>query len=263
MKFYFFGGDFNSLNKIYENKFDGTLFLYNSASSEFFTDLAYHSNLLKKDFKYMVAIRPYVISPQYLSMIHRSFYSKMGDMLQINLISGWIKPEEKPFNSFVGEVNDESNSIERSEYLIKYLKAINNLKNNLNNIKSEKFSDIYSIEKNIPDIYVSTTNNFVFDAASQYNNKMIIPYSLYKKDFDLSNKDFLISIGPIIRKNKKDLENLDPANVRNDMLLCTPESLINTLKDFKNKNVGGVLLFAWEEERDRLFDFMKNYKDLI
>jgi hypothetical protein len=50
---------------------------------------------LTKKIKYMIALRPYNISPQYLTMINQSINQIMPDRLQINFISGYIKPHEK------------------------------------------------------------------------------------------------------------------------------------------------------------------------
>lgn len=264
MKIYFFGGDFKIIDDIYESRFDGTLFLYNSSSSEFFTLISKHYDKLKPNFGYMVAIRPYVISPQYLAMINRSIYRDVTPNLEINLISGWTKDEEKPFNSFVGEINDQSRSIDKSNYLIKYLEAIDKLKNNSPRP-----------EEDVPNIYVSTTNRFVFEAASKYGNKMILPYSRYKRgrveswptenptNFDLKDKKYFVSLGPIIRDTQEELNGLEPTNQRDDMVLATPKGLIDILIKIKEDGAEGVLLFAWEEERRRLLDFIKKNKDLI
>lgn len=265
MKFYLFGGDIHLLDKMYESKFDGTLFLYNAAAREYFTEMALNASKLRKNFKYMVAIRPYVISPQYLSMIHKSFYQNIGNILQINLISGWIKPEETLYNAFVGETNDESNNIEKSEYLIKYLKAINTLKNNFVN----------SVDQNVPDIYVSTTNSFVFEAASQYKNKIILPYRIYKRgsfysnnseqpeSFNLSEKNVIISISPIIRDTQEEIQNIKEPEGDHDLVIGTPEDIVKTLKHLKNQGIEALLLYAWEEERERLFKFLKEHKEKI
>lgn len=265
MKFYLFGGDIHLLDKMYECGFDGTLFLYNAAAREYFTEIAMSASKLRRDFKYMVAIRPYVISPQYLAMIHKSIYHHVGNVLQINLISGWTKPEEIPYNAFVGDLDDASTNVEKSEYLIKYLKALDTLKNNFSN----------SIDEHVPDVYVSTTNKFIFDAASEYDNNMILPYRIYKKKsfysnnigradgFDISGRKVIVSISPVIRNTQNELVGIEEPEHEHDLVIGTPDDIIKVLKQLKDDNIEGLLLYAWEEERDRLFEFLRQYKDQI
>lgn len=270
MKIYFFGGDFNLIERIYESNFDGTLLLYNARGGEMFTSICLNAKKIRPDFKYMVAVRPYVISPQYLSMINRSIKERLGNVLQINLVTGWIKEEEEPFNAFVGEISDKTPALERSNYLIKFLESMHTFKNNLTD-KKHKIDKGHLINT-IPDIYVSVSNHFTFNAASEHNDgKMIIHYSTYKdncfieneKKADLTGKRVFVSFGPVIRSTKEELEKVNITKKRPDHVLCTEQQLINILKEMKQNNIEGVLLFSWENEMENLFNFMKNNKHLI
>jgi hypothetical protein len=49
---------------------------------------------ISKKIKYMVAIRPYAISPQYLVMMNHSMNDIMSNRVQFNLILGHIKEHE-------------------------------------------------------------------------------------------------------------------------------------------------------------------------
>ena len=164
MKYYYFsGGDHTANNKISileEHGFTGVLFTYNALSGDYFTLVARDIDLSQK-IVYMVAIRPHTISPQYLSMISNSIHGIMPNRLQINLISGHIKKEEKNVGGVLGVITDQSTHIERSNYLIEYLQE-------LDKMYKAKACD------NMPDIFVSTTNEYVFETASSLKNKMII-----------------------------------------------------------------------------------------
>jgi hypothetical protein len=253
MKIYFFGANFNDIDKIYNSGFDGNLFVYNSSNEEYFTLIAQNKHKLKKNFKYMVAIRPYAMSPQYLSMINKTITNSIGDILEINLITGWIKEEEKPYNSFVGEISDSSSSIDRSNYLIEYLEVMSKLEKRIG-----------TKSKYIPNIYVSTTNQFVFDAASKLNYKMIIPYSRYIKNmFNIKNERVSISLGPIIRPTIEELSEVSIKTEGEDVFTCTPEELLEILQNIKNDNIESVLLFAYGDDMPYLLDFVKKYKDQL
>jgi hypothetical protein len=253
MKIYFFGANFDNIDQIYDSGFDGNLFTYSAASKDYFTLITQNKPKLRKNFKYMVALRPYVMSPQYLFMINKTICESIGDILEINLITGWIKEEEKPFNSFVGNINDASSSIDRSNYLIEYLEVMNNLK-----------KDIAPKYKYTPNIYVSITNQFVFDAASKLNYNMVIPYSYYIKNmFDIKNERVSISLVPIIRPTIEELSKLSIKTERQDAFTCTPEQLLEILQKIKNDNIESVLLYSYGHDMPYLLDFVKKYKDQL
>lgn len=253
MKIYFFGANFNNIDQLYDSGFDGNLFTYSAADMDCFTLIAQNKPKLKQNFKYMVAIRPYVMSPQYLSMINKTITNYIGDILEINLITGWIKEEEKPFNAFVGEINDTSSSIDRSNYLIEYLEVMDNLK-----------KKIGAKSRNIPNIYVSATNQFVFEAASKLNYNIIIPYSYYIKNmFDIKNKRVSVSLAPIIRPTMEELSQISITMEGQDVFTCTPEQLLEILQKIKNDNIESVLLYSYGVDMPYVLDFVKKYKDQL
>jgi hypothetical protein len=257
MNFYYFGNE-SDVDNLVKNKFSGILFTYNARQSDYF---AYSSRKIntEEEFKYMIAIRPYVISPQYLAMMFRSFEKIKSNSLQVNLISGHIKEEEKGYGGIIGEVNDFSSKVDRSNYLIKYIHTLNDL--------NKKEMDVR--KKNLVDFYVSTTNKFIFDEASQNKNKMIVSYSDYKKsEFIINPGDkIMISIGPVIRDTQEELDLIDKKNRnvnKNDTVFFTKEQLISVLEDInhKHKDIDEILFFAWpEEEKERIFNFVNEYKN--
>ena len=263
MKIYFFGIEHEMLDEVYESGFDGGLFLYNAGHDDQFTILISNKDKLKKDFNYMVAIRPYTISPQYLSMIHRSVSKIMPGRLEINLISGDPKEIEKPYNSFVGETNDSSTKIEKSKYLMEYLEALNWLRENCPDPNRE-----------VPNAYVSTTNEFVLEVASRYHHKMIIPYPTYKKwkqdgTFNKVNKvspinfgDIFVSMAPVIMF-PDDVPGTVPKTRTSDGIRMTAEAFVKELQKLKNEGLNGIFTASWEDTRSRLIRFVKENKDLI
>ncbi len=244
MNFYMFSYGLEQVEELHEHNYGGALFTYNILQGDFFTRISRKIDT-KKDFKYMVAIRPYVISPQYLSMIVKSINQISPNKVQINLISGWIKEEERDFGGVIGEVNDLSSNVDRSNYLIKYIDAIENIK-----------------IKNI-DYYVSVTNKFVFDASIKNNSKMIIPYSQYKNNvYDLDNKNVMISVSPTLRETEEELLNLDKIKNEDDMENFTYKQFSLVIEEIKNKGIKEIMLSCWDnEERKRINNFVKQYKE--
>ena len=197
------------------NGFTGTMYPYGVSIGDYFTRISRNIN---KDsaFKYIVAIRPYVISPQYLHMICSSLEKISSNRVSINFLTGWIHEEEKNFGGILSEINDNSSNIERSNYMIDYAKEFKR-------VSETKF-------------YISTTNETIFSSASSQNFPMIIPYSWYKiNKFNITNQKYLISVAPIISDTPKDISD------NQDTDLFTKEEFFRFLDDCKDKNVEGIL----------------------
>ena len=106
-----------------DNGFSGVLFTYSFFNDDYFVKIANAIDSNKK-IKYMVAIRPYAISAQYLCMINNAFKKISKDRIVINIITGWVHDQEKSIGGIQGNVNDLSNNIDRSNYLIEYVKSL-------------------------------------------------------------------------------------------------------------------------------------------
>ena len=198
------------------NGFSGTMYPYSISSNDFFTQIP---SIAKEDskFKYIVAIRPYVISPQYLSMICNSLNKKYPNRVILNLLTGWIDKHEFSFGGILSYPNDESDHIHRSNYMIDYAKVFKNLKTTT------------------PKFYISTTNGPTFKKCKSENFPMIIPYAWYKAQmFDLEDTDYIISISPVFNENQSD-------SMDNDFF--TKETFLNFLKQCKEKNISGILIY--------------------
>lgn len=262
MKFYYFGAFIEELKELEDSGFSGVLFTFDNQQGDLFTRIASVANQTKH-IKLMVAIRPYVISPQYLCMINQSMESISPRRLQLNLISGHIKEHEKKIGGIVGNVDDLSSSIDKSNYLISFLDSINS-------ITKPEHNPTY-----IPDFYVSTTNPYVFNAASKHKNKMIVQYREFLKQnwteyydngmhegakFDLTGQKVMVSVGPIIRKTQEEIDVLDKPYLTNDTDYFTYDQFKSAIKDLEDNGIDEILMFAWPAEEQRyIIDFVKEY----
>lgn len=264
MKFYYFGAFIEEIKTLEDSGFSGVLFTFDNQQGDFFTRIANTINETKK-IKFMVAIRPYVISPQYLCMINQSMEMISPRRLQLNLISGHIKQHEENIGGIVGDVNDSSSKIDRSNYLISFLDT-------MNSIQKPSSGVAY-----IPDFYVSATNSYVFNAASKHKNKMIVQYREFLKQswteyydngmhegpkFDLTGQKVMVSVGPIIRKTQEEIDNLDKPYLTNDTAYFTHDELKKAIKDLEDNGIDEILMFAWPaEEQKYIINFVKDYTE--
>ena len=216
----------------------GILFAYSFYQDDYLVKVANQIDLNKK-IKYMVAIRPYTISAQYLSMILNSFKKIVGDRLLVNLITGWIYDHEKKVGGIIGEIKDTSSNIERSNYLIEYVRSLESLNDDISNF------------------YISVTNDVVFRSVK--NKKVIIPYSWFKVNrFNLVAEDTMIYMMPVIRKTQKDLDSIKDKSINPDIEYFTYDSFILFLEELNRKKITNILLTENEnhQERENILDFV-------
>jgi hypothetical protein len=229
VKFYYFGGvmgdpkNIKSPSNLNSHHFSGVMFTHDIPEGDMFVKAAKDISL-NENIKYLVAIRPYTISPQYLSMINRSMDRIDKGRLQINLISGYIKDHEDGVGGIVGDITDKSSSLDRSNYMIEFLRV-------LNEMDQDKESLWYWRDPNHSnklDIYVSTTNSYVFEAAKKYGYKIILPYHIYARGswadtlkdssieipLELDEMEVMLAITPIIRKTEEELSLLTNYAIR-------------------------------------------------
>ena len=245
------------------------MFTYDATQGDMFVRTARDIKLDEK-IKYLVAIRPYTISPQYLYTIYDSINEIMEDRVQINFIAGYIKDSEADVGGIVTEINDKSSTIERSKYLIDFIKTLNKMSKNRKN-------------KKLLDFYVSATNNYILSAAKEYNNKVILPYNAYKRgfwfdsnnqktDIDIKNIEVMLAITPIIRKTEEELNLLtnyalrpvwqkgETPVVTNDIEYFTYESFNKFIEDLKKNGINNLLINAVPaKEVHTIVPFIKQY----
>lgn len=275
MKFYYFGGVLGSEDSIKDpsnlnrHNFDGVMFTHDIPQGDIFIQTAMDMQPNEK-IKYLVAIRPYTISPQYLYMINDSLNKIQPGRVQLNIISGYTKNHENDVKGIVGEVNDQSDKIEKRKYLVEFLNVLNEMNSN-QNIKSPL------------DFFVTTTNPRVLDAVNKHNNKIILPYSLYKNDIwskkfnrplEVKSRDIMLAITPIIRNTEEELESLknyalrptwqegEVSRVVNDVAYFTPDSFHEFVKSLRKDGIHYLLINAVpQEENNIILPFIKSYTE--
>ena len=194
----------------------------------------------------MIAIRPHLISPEYLVRLTEGIKEiSEGDRIQINLVSGAVVDEESKMDRIVGPITNKSTTQERSNYLIEYIKLLNQLP------KDKK-----------PDYYVSATNDFTIEAASAYDDKMMIPYHKYIHDKNnLRDKKVMIYLAPILRKTREELDNLTGYEVKHiEDIKFTHEEMNDLVNKLEDEGIKEMMISAWNKEDLKInIDFAKKY----
>jgi hypothetical protein len=252
MDFYIFSDKINEVEELVNHGYSGCLFIYNKSSSDFFTQIS-RTIVEKQKFKYMVAIRPYTISPQYLCKINNSINNIDKDRLEINFITGYRYAREDRTNSggVLGSINDPSPTDDKANYLIEYIDVL------------EKIDEV------VPDYYLSVANKDMVNKTLKHNSKLLIEYQEYKdKIYNIENRNVMVYFWAILRETKEELEYVRKHRIKEDyeyfnILYFTHKEFNDIIDELKNKGINKILLYTnWiEKERSILNNFVKQYKE--
>jgi len=133
MNIYWFGRhldkDLGHISDLLEDSgFYGWLLPYASGLADPFVRIARDLKTDQK-LKYLVAVRPYTISPQYLLAISKSLDLIQEDRVRINFVPGLVENQfEKSFGGILSTVNDGSSFADRKKYFCSYIEEFKNLK---------------------------------------------------------------------------------------------------------------------------------------
>jgi len=210
--------------------FDGVLLSYGQTGDPF-TVLA---NSIDKDSKmeYIVAIRPYLISPQYVSEIVNSFESFAPGKIALNIVPGAIGENDKYYNGVIGKVTDNSSSEERREFLSEWLKEYKACrKDNCKIYISGHHPDFIKYSEDADTLIM---NYFVFS-----NDNVPVP----------SNKEFYLSMSPVIGGY--------PKKTAPDNIVTTPENLSKIIGSLQDSGVAVVFFHnTYSQQIEYLMDFV-------
>lgn len=245
MNFYFINPYFELFTEMEDAGITGTLLTYHSKESDYFIKVARDIDIHKK-IKYMIAIRPHLISPEYLVRLIEGIKEiSKEDRLQINLVSGAVDDEEYKMDRTLGPITNQSTTQERSNYLVEYIKLLNQLP-----------------EDKKPDYYVSATNDFTIQAALSYDDKIMIPYHRYIHNKDnLRDRKVMVYLSPILRKTEEELDNLTGYKVKNiEDVKFTHEEMNNIVNKLEDEGIKEMMISAWNKEDLKInIDFVKGY----
>lgn len=241
MNFYWFGrtkdNNLSTLSQELEDaKFNGILLPYAVDVGDYFVEVA---RSMKNDqkIKYIIAIRPYTISPQHLAMIIKSLNSIDPDRVWINFVSGQILDEERLIGGIVGEVNDLSSQYERRKYLEQYVPIFVDLCKKLD------------IETKV---CISGMGEDIGSLVEQYGDYSFAAYQAYRESGGLKkiSKPRVLSMFPLIRDEQKVNELKNNKDLPSDILPITEQDLIDLINQLRADGIEDVMFYAYTSETE-------------
>jgi hypothetical protein len=256
MNFYWFGrtkdNNLSEMSAELEDVgFDGILLPYAVDVGDYFIQVA---TSIKNDqkLKYIIAIRPYTISPQHLAMIIKSLNVVASDRLWINFVSGQILDDEKEIGGIIGEINDKSLPEDRRKYLQEYVPVFYDLCKKLNIAST---------------ICISGMGPDTFSLVEKYGDYNFVAYQAYVNNgpFKKISKPRVVSMFPLIR-TQDEVDRIKESNtVPSDIFVTTENNLVEKIKMLSHNGIHDVMFYCYgsEEDRSSIINFVKNNKDIF
>jgi hypothetical protein len=222
MNIYWFGRqldkDLAYMSDLLEDSgFYGWLLPYQAGLPDPFVRVARSLNTDQK-LKYLVAVRPYTMSPQYLLAITKGLDLIQKDRVRINFVPGLTTHREEYFAGILGPINDSSSLNDRKKYLCSYIEEFRNM-------NGKK-----------PYTYISGLADYLCPNLLDFGDANIVSYGLFLAGkLEECSKDTIISF-PVssIKTLHERMNHLRSAGYNNLMInLDDPNDFELALKIFK------------------------------
>lgn len=242
----------DGLRKAFEyiNSFGYTscMLTYHSRENDMFIKLARAIDP-EIDLKYIVAMRTYAVSPEYLGLMIKGFDEIAKNKLMFNIVAGDLHANETSVEDLV-DSSELSTSQDRVRYTGKWL---------------DKFTNLEILENKLPKMFMSGTSKATFDNCKNYNGGIMVMVDYY-----LENKEFLsqfdsrcVSMQICIRDTDEEAESVKLANYEGDKLkwcyFYSEKTLLEKLMSLKKDGVTDIMVtgLPFDPEVYRVHEFIK------
>jgi alkanesulfonate monooxygenase SsuD/methylene tetrahydromethanopterin reductase-like flavin-dependent oxidoreductase (luciferase family) len=186
-------------------------------------------------FKYMMAVRPYLFSPQYLAMLITSFNKISPERLMINLVHGSIRSAED-FNGILGYDKLLKDPGQRRSYLVDFVLKL--------------FNDVrMSVDFQIPEVVISGQSPEALEAANIASKSIALWHDMFtgSTDYIMKNKFDKVYVSTYILATETDeeainiIKGLKPERQAAISLYGSKEKIKSQIKNLENLGVTDIL----------------------
>lgn len=231
------------------------LFTVHSRMADYFPKAAYSINRRQK-IKYMMAVRPYLLTPQHF----KSLIIGLDDIQPNRFMVNWVHGELGPKENFNGILDLQANLFEpseRKEYLKRFVKTLDAADTYHEFVMPESLLSGGSAES------IALAEELGMHSANGYDSFVGGGYAHY------ANKNFekiFIQLGLLIRDTDEEAadayENLVPDYCKGiNIIFGSPETIMKKLSELRDLGATDLLIsnsFPGEkEERDAVHKFTK------
>lgn len=240
------------IDKLDKVGYQSVLLLFGTKMSDYWIKAARTLDV-NHSIKYMFAMRPYAISPEYCYMMTKSFNEIQPNRLMINLVSGEFYPEEiDPTDPDGIDINIEDKE-KRRLYVRKFAK---------------KYTELFSFKEHRPVLLISGAAPTAVRTAKDYGDYGLVMYKdfLYNRSTFNEIKNLMVNFSVLIRDTQEEAERLastlHPVDKMNTVY-GTKEYVLYRINDLKNYGVNDILIDRahCEEDAEYIHCFVKELID--
>jgi uncharacterized lipoprotein YehR (DUF1307 family) len=241
-------GEFDSVKKIKkfsakleENNYYSVLLTYHSKSKDLLLK-SFASASNKQKLKYMVAIRTYAITPEYLSMICKSYNEEFPNKLILNIVSGDLHSEE----SSIEDLPDFSEHLNTVEKRINYTKKW-----------MQKFKEL-SVEY-FPEIIMGGHSDLTKQICKDFNGTHLCMAKSYKEDLlrkdRIVNSKQMVTFAVVIRDTLEEAEKFIIKNAQGGeplrwTIYGPKESVKAEIKQFYDLGITDIMISSTNKDKN-------------
>lgn len=212
--------------KLEKSGYHSILFVYHSKENDFLTKSVRIMSATQK-IKYMIAVRTYAISPEYLSMICRSINEIAPNKIMLNIVSGDLHEEETSVSDIVDIVDLIDSQDKRIDYTDRWMSKFINMKQDIDIVMGGHSEKTISIANKYKAIPLAMVDKYLASGAANSERQMVC-------------------LGAVITKTEDDAENFRQNNMTiyetSKYIYGTKENFKSKIKYLEKKGVTDVLI---------------------
>lgn len=239
----------------YLNTFGYTscMLTYHSKQSDYFVKLARAINP-NLNLKYIIAMRTYAVSPEYLAMMIKGFNEIAENKLIFNIVAGDLHKDETSVQDLI-DSSMLTSSQDRVRYTTKFL---------------EKFKSLDQIKDIFPELIISGTSEITLDNCLRFGDYSLcmVDYYLENKNKFLPFKNKMVSLQILIRDTDEEAQKIKNDNFSGDQLKWTyfysEKTLTEKIEELKREGVTDLMItsFHLDDQVHRVHNFVKRMSNL-
>jgi hypothetical protein len=199
----------------------------------------------KQKIKYMIAIRTYAISPEYLSMICKSFNDMFGDRLMLNIVSGDIHDEETSVNDIVMFKEKLSTPDDRLIYTKEWM---------------DKFISMFPGGKT-PEIVMGGHSDFTREMSNQYDATHLSMLDMHikhlNKDKHIINNKQMVSVSIVARETYDEAElfmsQAENKSSKQWTIYGSKKEIVDKINEIKSLGVTDIIISASPNDQKQIY----------
>lgn len=228
--------------------YDSCMLTYHSRENDMFIKLARAIDP-ELPLKYIIAMRTYAISPEYLGLMIKGFEEIAKDKIMFNIVAGDLHANETSVEDVV-----DSSLLSTSQDRVKYT-----------GLWLEKFTNLEILSGRLPKMFMSGTSKATFDNCKNFNGGIMVMVDYYMENLEFLSKfdTRCVSLQICIRDTDEEADEVKHANYEGDKLkwcyFYSEETLLKKIMDLKRNGVTDIMVtgLPFDPEVQRVHEFIK------